>query len=364
MLFKSQIFTQVSGSVGGLTFARNRAGMYTRARTVPVDPQTAQQIAVRANMATLVVRWGTTLTDAQRAVWETYAANTPVLDKFGDSVNITGQQMFLRSNLSRLQSPLLVVDDGLLEIDLPLLQVALVNVRLQWSWWHEGSEPPLSRLLASVAAILRGHAALPKDSALSVSLLVTRSNGRLLDDFLGAAQVSKCAKDQPFPAFAVFFVTLFNVAIDGTLGLPVKGPGWNWTERGGRKAGGPQSSNGFGVCEVGGYASEHDLDILTLAVAECVEMFGDEDDDAVLVADDFFWESEVEVFDLLGITQGGEGSVCDIGFLVGSPHAHIFPPIIPAFGDRGTNRYSLGLDPRDNDRIGHFVACSLYQRYP
>ncbi|KKL82473.1 hypothetical protein LCGC14_1984380, partial [marine sediment metagenome] len=112
MLFKSQIFTQVSGSVGGLTFARNRAGMYTRARTVPVDPQTAQQIAVRANMATLVVRWGTTLTDAQRAVWETYAANTPVLDKFGDSVNITGQQMFLRSNLSRLQSPLLVVDDG------------------------------------------------------------------------------------------------------------------------------------------------------------------------------------------------------------------------------------------------------------
>ena len=42
MLFKSAAFTQASGSVGGLTFAHNRGGMYTRARSIPVNPKTQQ----------------------------------------------------------------------------------------------------------------------------------------------------------------------------------------------------------------------------------------------------------------------------------------------------------------------------------
>lgn len=112
MKFKSQVFTQVSGSVGGLTYAHNRGGMYTRARSIPVNPSSTSQTVVRANLATLVTYWGTTLTDAQRTAWNNYAANSPVTDKFGDSMLLSGQQMFVRCNSVRLRGGAGIVAAG------------------------------------------------------------------------------------------------------------------------------------------------------------------------------------------------------------------------------------------------------------
>lgn len=112
MLFKSQVFTQASGSIGGQTFSRNRGGMYTRARALPTNPNTARQQAVRAAMTSIVNYWTNTLTDAQRALWAAYAANVPVLNRLGDQIQLTGQQQYIRSNVPAMQAGLPMINDA------------------------------------------------------------------------------------------------------------------------------------------------------------------------------------------------------------------------------------------------------------
>lgn len=112
MKFKSAILTQVSGSIGGATYSHNRGGLYIRARTIPVNPSTPGQVAVRAYFASMVAIWANTLTDAQRTAWTLYAANTPLTDTLGDPLVLTGQQMYVRCNTARLRAGLARVDDG------------------------------------------------------------------------------------------------------------------------------------------------------------------------------------------------------------------------------------------------------------
>lgn len=112
MKFKSQVFTAVSGSVGGLTFARNKGGLYTRARAIPTNPNTAAQINARDALSTLVDAWTTFVTQAQRDAWDVYALNVPVVDVFGDPKLLTGQQMYIRSNQPRVRNGEARVDDG------------------------------------------------------------------------------------------------------------------------------------------------------------------------------------------------------------------------------------------------------------
>lgn len=110
MKYKSALVTQASGSIFGLTASRNRGGAYFRARTMPVNPQTSLQTAVRNAMSTLSARWSQTLTDAQRLLWQAYADNVPVTDVLGDPRQLSGQQMYLRSNVPRIQAGLAIVD--------------------------------------------------------------------------------------------------------------------------------------------------------------------------------------------------------------------------------------------------------------
>jgi hypothetical protein len=104
MKFKSAVYTNVSGSIGGLTYAHNRGGMYARARSTPVNTMTARRTAVRANFAAASTYWRNTLTAAQRGDWTAYAEASPVTDQFGDEKILTGQQMFIRTHTLRLQA--------------------------------------------------------------------------------------------------------------------------------------------------------------------------------------------------------------------------------------------------------------------
>lgn len=112
MIFKSPIFTQVSGSIAGMTFAHNTAGLYIRARSIPTNPNSAQQQATRATFGSLSTSWRDVLTQGQRDVWTEYAANSPVTGKLGDTLFLSGQQMYLRCNTVRSQGILAAVDDG------------------------------------------------------------------------------------------------------------------------------------------------------------------------------------------------------------------------------------------------------------
>ena len=110
MLFKSQILTQASGSIGGITASHNRGGMYFRSRSIPVDPSTAPQGQVRAAMGALVNRWINTLTPEERTAWNTYAANVPLTGPLGDPVIVSGMNMYVRSNVARIQVITPIID--------------------------------------------------------------------------------------------------------------------------------------------------------------------------------------------------------------------------------------------------------------
>jgi hypothetical protein len=104
--FKSALVTQVSGSTGGATFAHNAGGLYVRARSIPTNPASAYQVAVRGILTGLSQAWSATLTSAQRLAWSVYAANVPLTDKLGDVRSVSGIAMFNRSNAARLQAGL------------------------------------------------------------------------------------------------------------------------------------------------------------------------------------------------------------------------------------------------------------------
>jgi hypothetical protein len=111
MLFKSELMTQASGSLGGITASRNKSGMYFRSRATPTNPNTPYQVAVRAIMAQLAAAWGS-LSATNQGLWQEYAWNVPVLNPLGDQIELTGQQMFIRSNVPRIQAGLARVDAG------------------------------------------------------------------------------------------------------------------------------------------------------------------------------------------------------------------------------------------------------------
>jgi hypothetical protein len=112
MILKSPIIASGSGSIAGVTFSHNRGGLYVRARTIPTNPNTVFQQAVRGFMSQLNVLWSTVLTPSQRAQWDSYAEAVPLPNALGDPRNVGGKGMYIRGNVPRLQVGLLRVDDG------------------------------------------------------------------------------------------------------------------------------------------------------------------------------------------------------------------------------------------------------------
>lgn len=110
MKFYSQVYSSVSGSVGGLTYAHNQGGMYARARAIPTNPNSTQQQSLRNAMGNLTTAWNQTLTSAQRLAWSVFATNVPLLDKLGQSRTISALAWYVKANSIRLQSGLSRID--------------------------------------------------------------------------------------------------------------------------------------------------------------------------------------------------------------------------------------------------------------
>lgn len=107
------------GSIGGQVHSKNRSGSYIRARTTPVNPGTDRQSVVRAAVAALATRWSSVVTAAQRAGWEVYAANITRVNKLGAQIKLTGFNMFIRSNVPRVQTGSPNVDVAPVDLTLP-----------------------------------------------------------------------------------------------------------------------------------------------------------------------------------------------------------------------------------------------------
>lgn len=110
---------QMSGSIAGNTFARNRYGNYVRARTIPTNPNTPDQQEVRAAIAWLTEHWASTLTPAQRTAWNLYADSVNMLNKLGEVVHLSGFNHFVRSNAIRKRNADAVIVTGPTTFDIP-----------------------------------------------------------------------------------------------------------------------------------------------------------------------------------------------------------------------------------------------------
>ena len=117
-LITSPVISAGSGSIGGLTLSRNKGGMYIRQRAIPTNPNSTYQQAVRQIVADLSNRWLQTLTAAQRTAWDEYAANVPLVNPLGAPRNVTGLNMYIRSNTARVQATLDRIDAAPTEFDL------------------------------------------------------------------------------------------------------------------------------------------------------------------------------------------------------------------------------------------------------
>lgn len=118
MKFKSALVTQVSGSIGGATYARNSSGMYIRARSMPVQPNTAAQQIVKAAISDASGRWkgsDTAFVDN----WNNYAAAVDWKNTLGDTIKLTGRAHYLRGAVAMLRAGIALPADYPTELYLP-----------------------------------------------------------------------------------------------------------------------------------------------------------------------------------------------------------------------------------------------------
>lgn len=86
-----------SGSQAGTTWSHNRGGQYTRSRRTPVNHPSARKTAIRTAFGASAKGWSG-LTGSQQAAWTAYALLYPILNSLGQSIKLTGQQMYVSIN--------------------------------------------------------------------------------------------------------------------------------------------------------------------------------------------------------------------------------------------------------------------------
>lgn len=91
-----------SGSIAGETHSHNRAGQYVRNRRMPTQPiGTGRRAIIRSAFGAASSAWAS-IGSAAQAAWTTYADAHPVVDSLGQSINLTGHQMYVAVNTQNL----------------------------------------------------------------------------------------------------------------------------------------------------------------------------------------------------------------------------------------------------------------------
>ena len=92
--FQSAQFNAISGKVGGMVFASGPDGPVMRKRTVPKQPRTDAQEAVRISFQAGSDAWKI-LSNAQKAGWSSLAAKVTLKNQLNQSYTPTGRRLFM-----------------------------------------------------------------------------------------------------------------------------------------------------------------------------------------------------------------------------------------------------------------------------
>lgn len=201
------IHGQMSGSIAGNTWSRNRGGQYVRQRRKPVNPNTQKQQRVRTNLGSISSQWAA-LTAAQRAAWRDWAQMNPTLDTLGQPIILSGQQLFNGLNARLMDAIAAIKQDpppgvgpiGLMSLSISVTGAAATitfaptptgaNNRLviRWTGWHsKGTDPNINQ--TRVAGYSPVNAASPLSFSLpsagvvgqatNIYIAVMNANGQL-----------------------------------------------------------------------------------------------------------------------------------------------------------------------------------------
>ena len=89
--------TGIRGSVAGVTFGNSRSGPTIRRRQKPVFPRTDVQGFRNSTLAVVAQYWRDQLAAGDRTNWETLAAATNFTNSLGQTYQISGIALFIRS---------------------------------------------------------------------------------------------------------------------------------------------------------------------------------------------------------------------------------------------------------------------------
>ena len=93
------VVADMRNSMAGTTFSKGRYGNYMKTKAIPCKRNTSFQNAWRANQAYTASKWRT-LSESDRQSWVNATSNYPVTDKFGNTIYLSGYDLYLRQNLS------------------------------------------------------------------------------------------------------------------------------------------------------------------------------------------------------------------------------------------------------------------------
>lgn len=87
------IVVDMKGKINGNVYSKNKGGAYSRVRVIPANPQSVDQMAVRASFTGFSQDWRG-LTEVQRASWNGAVGNFPRTNRIGDKHNLSGNALY------------------------------------------------------------------------------------------------------------------------------------------------------------------------------------------------------------------------------------------------------------------------------
>lgn len=91
------IVSEIRGKVSGNVFSKNKGGAIVRNRVTPINRRSESQSKTRQTLAALAASWRG-LTQDQRNSWNAAAPNFPQSDNLGQTIFLSGEQLYIRCN--------------------------------------------------------------------------------------------------------------------------------------------------------------------------------------------------------------------------------------------------------------------------